>query len=53
VPAFKKRKAGQRRREREEKKTRRRKEKEASNIGEHQTNAGNGGLKKGHRQQTR
>jgi hypothetical protein len=53
VPAFKKRKAGQRRREREEKKTGRRKEKEASNTGERQTNAGNGGLKKGHRQQTR
>jgi hypothetical protein len=47
VPAFKKRKAGQRRREREEKKTGRRKEKEASNTGERQTNAGNGGLKKG------
>jgi hypothetical protein len=38
---------------REEKKTGRRKEKEASNTGECQTNAGNGGLKKGHRQQNR
>ena len=48
VPAFKKRKAGQRRREREEKKTGRRKEKEASNTGERQTNLDNGGLKKRH-----
>jgi hypothetical protein len=46
APAFKKRKAEQRRREREEKKTGSRKEKEASNTGERQTNADNGGLKK-------